>query len=73
MSQILKLIIILRACARGKVIGLSSIVVVVHRKLGYFEIYKSKQVVNGTKLKIGEKLTYLCSYLFLTVHECDKL
>ena len=23
-------------------------------------------------VKLGKKLTYLCSYLLLTVHECDK-
>ena len=51
------IIITPHACARGKVICLSIVVVVivVHRKLGYFEIYKSKQDVNGTKLSKSAK------------------
>ena len=56
----------------------ASLVVVVHRKLGYFEIYNSKQVVNGTKLGYSkrkgytpmEELNYVCSdkYIYIYIY-----
>ena len=44
------------------------VVVDVHRKQGYFEIYNSKQW--HKTVKINEKLTYIYSHL-LMIHECD--
>ena len=56
------------ACARGKVIGLS--VVVVRRKSGYFEMYSPSELWMAQNCQNRRKLTYLCSYL---LHKGDKI
>ena len=63
------------ACARCKVIGLS----VCRRcrcpqKTRIFRDYQVQASREWHKsVKISGKLTYLCPYLLLTIHECDKL
>ena len=63
------------ACARCKVIGLS----VCRRcrcpqKTRIFQDYQVQASREWHKsVKINRKLTYLCPYLLLTIHECNKL
>ena len=68
-----KLHIIPRACARGKAISLSVVVVIVQKT----EIFQDLQVQMSCEryktVKIGDKMTDLCLFLLLTIHECDKL
>ena len=65
-----------RTCVRGKVIVLS----VCHlwrchcpQKIGRFRDLQVQASRGWYKtVQLGEKLTYLCSYLLLTIYECDK-
>ena len=64
--------IIPHTCARGKAVRLSRCRCC-PQKTG---IFRDLQLQTSRKwhktVKIGEKLTYLCSYLLLTIHEYDK-
>ena len=68
-------IITLRACARGKVIGLS--VCRCYHCSQKIRIFRDSQVQVShgwyITVKLSKKLTYLYSYLLLTIHECNKL
>ena len=72
----LVLLITPRACARDKVIGLSVCRCCCRcpQKIRIFQDLLVQASRGWYKtVKLSEKLTYLCLYLLLTVHECDKL
>ena len=67
-----------RVCARGKVISLSVCrcchcchLSTENQNISIFTCPSELWMAQNCQ-KIGKNLTYLCSYLLLTIHECDK-